>query len=59
MSDRTNGPEFPKHFDGRHFYNPDARQARGFLDVIQWKLTSRPDTYPSSNDRRWVNGCYY
>lgn len=47
MSDRTNGPEFPKHFDGRHFYNPDAPQARGLLDVIQWKLTSRPEPSPS------------
>ena len=47
MSDRTNGSEFPKHFDGRRFYNPDARQARGLLDLIQWKLTSRPELSPS------------
>ena len=47
MSDRTNGREFPKHFDGRRFYNPDARQARGFFDVIQWKLTSRSEPSPS------------
>jgi L-ascorbate metabolism protein UlaG (beta-lactamase superfamily) len=42
MSDR----EFPKHFDGRRFYNPDAPQARGFLDVLQWKLTSRLEPSP-------------
>jgi len=42
MSDR----EFPKHFDGRRFYNPDAPQARGFLDVLQWKLSSRPEPSP-------------
>ena len=46
MPDRTNGPGFPKHFDGRRFYNPDARQAPGLLDVIQWKLTSRPEPSP-------------
>ena len=46
MPDRTNGPGFPKHFDGGRFYNPDARQAPGLLDVIQWKLTSRPEPSP-------------
>jgi L-ascorbate metabolism protein UlaG (beta-lactamase superfamily) len=33
----------PKHFDGERFFNPDAPQARGFLDVLRWKLTSRPE----------------
>jgi L-ascorbate metabolism protein UlaG (beta-lactamase superfamily) len=47
MPDRSNGAGFPKHFDGRRFYNPDARQAPGLLDVIQWKLTSRPEPSPS------------
>jgi len=42
MSDR----EFPKHFDGRRFYNADAPQARGFLHVLQWKLSSRPEPSP-------------
>ena len=37
---------FPKHFDGRHFYNPDAPQARGLLQVLRWKLTSRPEPSP-------------
>jgi L-ascorbate metabolism protein UlaG (beta-lactamase superfamily) len=37
---------FPKHFDGKHFYNPDAPQARGFGDVLRWKLTSRPERSP-------------
>jgi L-ascorbate metabolism protein UlaG (beta-lactamase superfamily) len=32
---------FPKHFDGEHFFNPDAPQARGFLDVLRWQLSSR------------------
>ena len=31
------------HFDGKRFFNPDAPQARGFLDVLRWKLTSRPE----------------
>jgi hypothetical protein len=39
MSDR----EFPKHFDGRRFYNQQAPQARGLL---QWKLHSRLEPSP-------------
>ena len=42
MADRG----FPKHFDGRRFYNPDAPQARGFLDGLRWKLTSHPEPSP-------------
>src|SRR5215470_13921590 len=42
MSDRG----LPKHFDGRRFYNPDAPQARGFLDFLRWKLSSRPQPSP-------------
>jgi len=37
---------FPKHFDGKRFYNPDAPQAPGFLDALRWKLTSRPEPSP-------------
>lgn len=37
---------FPKHFDGRRFYNPDARQAPGLLRALRWKLTSRPEPSP-------------
>src|SRR4029077_15139844 len=36
----------PKHFDGKRFYNPEAPQARGFIDVLRWKLTSRPQPSP-------------
>jgi len=46
MEDRTNLSAFPKHFDGKRFYNPDAPQALGFLDVLRWKLTSRPEQSP-------------
>jgi L-ascorbate metabolism protein UlaG (beta-lactamase superfamily) len=35
--------EIPKHFDGKRFFNPGAPQARGFLDVLRWKLTNRPE----------------
>ena len=42
-----NDSKFPNHFDGKRFYNPDAPQARGFLDVFRWKLTSRPEHSPS------------
>ena len=41
-----NESKFPNHFDGQRFYNPDAPQARGFLDAVRWKLTSRPDASP-------------
>jgi len=43
----TNDPGFPKHFDGKRFYNPDARQAPGLLEALRWKLTSRPQPSPS------------
>jgi hypothetical protein len=42
MADRG----FPQHFDGRRFYNPDAPQARGYLDALLWKLTSHPELSP-------------
>src|ERR1035438_1656097 len=37
---------FPRHFDGKRFFNPDAPQASGFLDVLRWKRTSRPEKQP-------------
>lgn len=40
------GPQFPRHFDGKRFYNPNARQAPGLLDVLRWKLTSRRKRSP-------------
>jgi len=43
----TSDPRFPKHFDGKRFYNPDAPQAPGFFEVLRWKLTSRPELSPS------------
>ncbi len=59
MSDRG----FPKHFDGRRFYNPGAPQARGLLDVLRWKLSSRPEPSPAfisdvqqSTPPRYVEG---
>jgi L-ascorbate metabolism protein UlaG (beta-lactamase superfamily) len=36
-------PPFSRHFDGKRFFNPEAPQARGLLDVLRWKLTSRPE----------------
>jgi L-ascorbate metabolism protein UlaG (beta-lactamase superfamily) len=35
------GAPFAPHFDGKRFFNPDGTQARGFLDLARWKLTSR------------------
>ena len=41
MPDAASGPFFPKHYDGKRFYNPDSPQPRGLIDVLRWKLTSR------------------
>jgi L-ascorbate metabolism protein UlaG (beta-lactamase superfamily) len=46
MQEDASDPRFPKHFDGKRFYNPDAPQVRGLLDVLRWKLTSRPEPWP-------------
>jgi L-ascorbate metabolism protein UlaG (beta-lactamase superfamily) len=46
MRESAGEPGFPKHFDGKRFYNPDAPQAPGFLDALRWKLTSRPAPSP-------------
>src|SRR5271168_5154873 len=43
MPNGTRGARFPEHFDGKRFFNPDAPQARGFLDALRWKLASRPE----------------
>jgi L-ascorbate metabolism protein UlaG (beta-lactamase superfamily) len=40
------GSQFPKHFDGQRFYNPNAAQACGWLDLLRWKLTSRREASP-------------
>src|ERR1700688_2740831 len=42
----TIDPRFAKHFDGKRFYNPNARQVPGLLEVLRWKLTSRPEPSP-------------
>jgi L-ascorbate metabolism protein UlaG (beta-lactamase superfamily) len=42
----TDDSKFPEHFDGKRFYNPDAPQARGLLDALRWKLTTRPERSP-------------
>jgi L-ascorbate metabolism protein UlaG (beta-lactamase superfamily) len=39
---------FPKHFDGKRFFNPDAH---GLLDALRWALTSRRESSP-----RFVTG---
>ena len=46
MQEAVSRPRFPKHFDGRRFYNASGARARGFLDVLRWKLTSRPEPWP-------------
>ncbi len=35
------------HYDGKHFFNPNAPAAKGLLDVLRWKMTSRPAPWTS------------
>jgi len=42
----SSGAAFPKHFDGKRFYNPDAPQPAGFVDLLRWQLTRRPEPSP-------------
>jgi L-ascorbate metabolism protein UlaG (beta-lactamase superfamily) len=42
----ASAPAFSRHFDGKRFFNPDAPSARGFLDFLRWRLTSRPEPSP-------------
>jgi L-ascorbate metabolism protein UlaG (beta-lactamase superfamily) len=42
----TSQDGFPKHFDGRHFFNPDCRPPAGWLEFFRWKLTGRPQVSP-------------
>ncbi len=46
MQPGSSAPPFPRHFDGKRFFNPNASSPRGFLDVLRWKLTSRPEASP-------------
>ena len=46
MQQGAGAPPFPGHFDGKRFFNPGAAQARGFSDVLRWKVTSRPEKSP-------------
>jgi L-ascorbate metabolism protein UlaG (beta-lactamase superfamily) len=39
-------PPFPKHFDGKRFYNPNSPQAPGVLAGLRWKLTTRREASP-------------
>lgn len=46
MQPGSDAPSFPRHFDGKRYFNPGAPQVRGFLDVLRWKLSSRPQPSP-------------
>jgi len=35
------------HFDGRHFFNPDAPAGRSYADVLRWRRTSHPKAWPA------------
>src|SRR5579872_269206 len=38
------------HFNGRVFFNPDARTSRGFKDFLRWQRTRQPKRWP-----KWVD----
>jgi L-ascorbate metabolism protein UlaG (beta-lactamase superfamily) len=42
------------HFDGRHFFNPDASTGRSFWDFLRWRCTANTKPWPAhiSNRRR-------
>lgn len=46
MPEAASYTRFAPHFDGARYYNPDGPQARGLLDVLRWKLTSRAEPSP-------------
>jgi L-ascorbate metabolism protein UlaG (beta-lactamase superfamily) len=41
---------YPKHFDGKRFFNPDAPQAMGFREVIRWQRTRQTESSPEFLD---------
>jgi len=59
---RYRGPT-TNHFNGRKFVNPEPSGRRGLIEVLRWKLTSRPgqwnkwtDSQPGSAPPRRING---
>jgi L-ascorbate metabolism protein UlaG (beta-lactamase superfamily) len=38
------------HFNGKTFFNPGERAERGLLDLLRWRLTSKPGFWP-----KWVD----
>jgi len=35
------------HYDGKRFFNPKNHQLKSFIDVIEWKLKTTPEDWPS------------
>jgi L-ascorbate metabolism protein UlaG (beta-lactamase superfamily) len=46
QSDAEAAPGRSDHFDGRSYFNPDARAGRGWLDLLRAALTARPRPWP-------------
>jgi L-ascorbate metabolism protein UlaG (beta-lactamase superfamily) len=34
------------HFDGKRFFNPGGDPERGWVDLLRWKFSSRPEAWP-------------
>lgn len=50
MRQSAGAPAYPKHFDGKRFFNPNGARVRGFIDLLRWLRTRRPEPSP-----RFVN----
>lgn len=38
--------DYPKHFNGKRFFNPDAPQVRGFRDFLRWQRNGNREASP-------------
>jgi hypothetical protein len=43
------GPTFD-HFDGTRFFNPGKPMDKGFRDLIKWRWTRQPQTWPAYSE---------
>jgi len=50
-----NGPP-SDHFDGHHFFNPEAPAGRSFGDFLRWQRTAQRKPWPVWVERKGKNG---
>jgi len=42
----VSAPPFPRHFDGKKFFNPNGARVRGFADLLRWERTRKAERSP-------------